>query len=73
MRIAAAGKREGFRVLTLAPAFQAYADQHKTYLHGFDAGIGAGHWNLAGHRLGGEMMAREVCSGLVLKQTALTR
>jgi hypothetical protein len=63
-RIRALGEREGITVLTLAPALQAYAEQHKVYLHGFDKDIGNGHWNILGHRIAGELIARQICEGI---------
>jgi hypothetical protein len=59
-RIKELGEREGIPVLTLAPAFQQYAEEHKLQLHGLR---GRGHWNEEGHRLAGQMIARELCSG----------
>ncbi|MFQ5915461.1 MAG: SGNH/GDSL hydrolase family protein, partial [Nitrospinota bacterium] len=61
LRIKALGKREKFRVLNLVGHFQAYAERHGTFLHGFRADLGRGHWNFEGHRLGGERIAREIC------------
>lgn len=64
-RIAALGLREDFAVLNLAPTMQLYADEHHAYLHGFgNVGLGAGHWNELGHKLGGEMIAEDVCAML---------
>jgi len=61
-RIEALAAREGFAVLTLAPALQTYADQHHAFVHGFENGrIGSGHWNALGHRLAGEHIARRLC------------
>lgn len=61
-RIEQLGRRAGFPVLNLAPAFQAYADRHHVFLHGFDnTKLGVGHWNEAGHRLAGELMAGRLC------------
>ncbi len=56
-RVRALGEREGFPVLNLAPEFQEWADRTGGYLHGFGDQLGTGHWNVAGHRLAGEMMA----------------
>jgi hypothetical protein len=68
-RIEQLGRRAGFPVLNLAPQFQAYADQHHVFLHGFDnAKLGEGHWNEAGHRLAGELMAGRLCD--LLSSTA---
>lgn len=53
--------REGIEVLTLAPAFQSYADQRKVFLHGFSKQLGNGHWNEMGHRLAGELITQKVC------------
>ncbi|MDQ3743012.1 MAG: SGNH/GDSL hydrolase family protein [Acidobacteriota bacterium] len=60
-RLSALGEREGFPVLNLAPALQAYADQHKVFLHGFGPDRGNGHWNEEGHRVAGEMIAEWLC------------
>ncbi|HEY3306294.1 MAG TPA: SGNH/GDSL hydrolase family protein [Candidatus Binatia bacterium] len=61
LRIAALGRREGFSVLTLAPEFQAYAEKHQAFLHGFGNNPGAGHWNRDGHRLAGKAISEKVC------------
>jgi hypothetical protein len=63
-RIKALCEREGINVLTLAPPLQAYAEQHKVFLHGFDGNIGNGHWNVLGHRIAGELIAQKICEGL---------
>lgn len=60
-RIKALGEREGFPVLTLAPAFQSYAEQHKVFLHGFGDTLGTGHWNQEGHRLAAEIIGGWLC------------
>ena len=60
------GKRRGFDVLTLAPMFQAYAQEHNVFLHGFEnSGIGIGHWNQEGHRLAGKLIAEKSCSDIL--------
>ncbi len=57
------GTRAGIDVLNLAPAFQNYADEHHAYLHGFaNTKLGTGHWNEAGHRLAGELIAGHLCN-----------
>ncbi|HEY6188058.1 MAG TPA: SGNH/GDSL hydrolase family protein [Pyrinomonadaceae bacterium] len=63
-RIRALCEREGIAVLTLAPLLQAYAEQQKVFLHGFDKNIGNGHWNTLGHRVAGELIAQKICEGL---------
>lgn len=67
-RIKALGEREGFEVLNLAQPMQAYADEHHVFLAGFkDTKLGVGHWNAAGHRLAGELIARKICAMLSAK------
>ncbi len=64
-RIKALGQREGFRVLNLAPHLRDYAEEQRVFLHGFGASVGRnGHWNRDGHRVAGELIAREVCAML---------
>jgi hypothetical protein len=62
-RVAALCEREHINVITLAPEMQQYAESHHVYLHGF-AGkdLGFGHWNVAGNRVAGEMIARQICA-----------
>jgi hypothetical protein len=62
-RIRELGEQEGFAVLPLAPLFQAHAEKHQVFLHGFEnSGIGRGHWNSQGHRLAGELIAQKLCA-----------
>ena len=63
LRIKSLGERAGFPVLNLAPALQAYADEHKVFLHGFGAERGNGHWNALGHAQAGELIAESLCAG----------
>lgn len=60
-RIHELGERKRIPVLTLAPAFLKYAEEHKVTLHGL-RGNHQGHWNQEGHRLAGEMIAQELCA-----------
>ena len=62
-RVRQVSQKDGIPVLTLAPKFLAYAEQHQVQLHGFH-GSNQGHWNEAGHKLGGELMAQKVCEML---------
>jgi hypothetical protein len=66
-RIKSLGSREGIPVITLAPDLQAFAQQNNIFLHGFGEDIGNGHWNLAGNRVGGELIAKKICEGALLK------
>jgi len=52
---------EQIPVLTLAPIFLKYAEEHRVELHGFHGERNQGHWNELGHQLGGSLMARAVC------------
>lgn len=61
-RFDALGQSEGFPVFNLAPGLQAYADEHRVFLHGFGRELGNGHWNEEGHRVAGEMLARWLCN-----------
>jgi lysophospholipase L1-like esterase len=64
-RIRDFGTSKDISVLTLAPLFQNYAEQRHVFLHGFEnSRIGTGHWNKAGHRLAGELIAQNVCANL---------
>jgi hypothetical protein len=61
-RIAELGKKEGFEVLNLAPILQSYADENKSFLHGFEnTMMGSGHWNELGHKLAGEEISNNLC------------
>jgi hypothetical protein len=62
-RLVALGRREGFAVLDLVPAMQAWADAKRRFLHGFaNSAYGSGHWNAEGHRLAGELIAERLCA-----------
>ena len=64
LRIRALGERERITVFNLAPELQAYADAHKTFLHGFGENLGNGHWNVEGHRVAGELLTEKLCAEL---------
>ena len=64
LRVRAVGERHDFTVFNLAPELQTYAEQRRLYLHGFGADIGNGHWNAAGHRAAGELLAQKLCAEL---------
>lgn len=63
-RIAALCARESIPVITLGPALQSYAEQHKVFLHGFGKELGNGHWNSLGHRVAGELLAQKMCEAM---------
>ena len=65
--IKALGTREGIPVITLAPDLQAFAQQNNVFLHGFGENIGNGHWNVAGNRVAGELIAKKLCEEPLLK------
>lgn len=64
-RVEALCQRSSIPVIVLAPGLQAYADRNKVLLHGFGRNIGNGHWNSLGHRLAGELVAQQLCDGLL--------
>src|SRR6185503_12935547 len=66
-RIRSFGEREGIVVLTLAPELQQYAERNQVFLHGFDKNIGNGHWNVIGNQVAGELLAKKICEGALLK------
>lgn len=66
-RIKALGAREGIPVITLAPELQEFAEHNNVFLHGFGQNIGNGHWNATGNREAGELIAKKICTGGLLK------
>lgn len=54
-------------VITLAPELQQFAELNKVSLHGFSSNPGNGHWNAVGHRVAGELIAKKLCEGGLLK------
>ena len=51
------GKREGIPTFNLAPAMAVQAEERHAYFHAFHDSLGIGHWNEAGHRAAGELIA----------------
>ena len=66
-RIKSLAAREGIPVITLAPELKDYAEHNNVFLHGFGKDIGNGHWNALGNRVAGELMAKKMCEGRLLK------
>ena len=66
-RIKSLGAREGIPVITLAPELQQFAEHNNVFLHGFGENIGNGHWNATAHRVAGELIAKKICEGALLK------
>jgi hypothetical protein len=66
-RIRSLGRREGIPVITLAPELQNFAEHNNVFLHGFGKDIGNGHWNATGNRIAGELIAKKICEGALLK------
>jgi len=72
-RIASFCDEHGIAVLTLAPTLRQYADANDVYLHGFEnAQLGRGHWNQAGHRLAGELIAKKILELQAIQNSAPT-
>ncbi len=59
--------RESIPVITLAPDLQRLAEGNNSFLHGFGANIGNGHWNPVGHRAAGELIAKKLCEEVLSK------
>lgn len=58
-RIVALGKNAGFPVADVAPSLESYAREHGKLLHGaFNTPKGVGHYNVEGHRIVGEYLAK---------------
>lgn len=60
-RIEALGKAHDFDVIALSRPMVAAAERDQKFFHGFaNSGLGTGHWNAAGHRLAGELIAQAI-------------
>ena len=66
-RIKSLCMREQIPVVTLAPEMQEYAEFKNVPLHGFGSDLGNGHWNAMGNRVAGELIAKNICEGGLLK------
>lgn len=66
-RIKALCMHEQIPVVTLAPELQVFAEHNKVSLHGFGNNLGNGHWNSPGNRVAGELIAKKICEGGLLK------
>jgi hypothetical protein len=74
LRIRDLAVREGIPVITLAPAMSRHAEEHREFLSGFvNSALGRGHWNEAGHRLAGRIIAAEMSARLFSAASAPTR
>lgn len=61
-RLQALGERLNFPVIALSEPMRRHAEREREYLHGFSNTIlGEGHWNAAGHRLAGRLIAKTLC------------
>ena len=60
-RIRVLADSHGFPAVLLADRIRDYAESQHEFLHGFaNATLGEGHWNVAGHRLVGQILAEEL-------------
>jgi hypothetical protein len=66
-RIRSLSERENISLITLAPELQQFAERNQVFLHGFDKNLGNGHWNVVGNRVAGELIAKKICEGALLK------
>jgi len=65
-RIKSFAQQANIPVITLAPELQQYARMNHVFLHGFEHNLGNGHWNVAGNRVAGELIAKKICEGALL-------
>lgn len=62
-RIIALARTERIPSVMLVPELLDWAERNTTCVHGFqNASPCDGHWNQHGHRLAGEILAREICA-----------
>jgi hypothetical protein len=66
-RLRSLSQRENISLITLAPELQQFAERNQLFLHGFDKNLGNGHWNVVGNRVAGELIAKKICEGGLLK------
>jgi len=66
-RLRSFSEREKISIITLAPELQQFAERNHVFLHGFDKNIGNGHWNVTGNEVAGELLAKKICEGALLK------
>jgi hypothetical protein len=71
LTIASFARSHGIETYTLAPELRRRAEQQRTCVHGFSNAIPCeGHWNEEGHRVAGQMMAKALCEGPLLRRQA---
>ena len=64
-RVAAILERRGIAHVVLTPPLRQEAERSGACLHGFaNAEPCSGHWNAAGHRIGGQWIASALCQHL---------
>lgn len=65
-RLLELGREHDFPVTLLTQRMRLEAEKQQIYFHGFEnTALGSGHWNVAGHRVAGELLAEDFCvSGL---------
>ncbi len=67
-RIMHLSRQEGIPAAMLAPVLLEWSEKHRTCVHGFGGAVPCGgHWNEDGNRVAGELLARDICSGILSK------
>jgi hypothetical protein len=61
-RVAAVATKNGLIAIPLAVEMQPLAEKTGAYFHGFEGGLGSGHWNADGHKAAAGIIARRLCS-----------
>ena len=68
-RLGEFAEASGIEHLLLAPRLSEHAEAHGQCLHGFPGSIPCGgHWNAAGHKIAGEIIAEKVCRDILQSQ-----
>ena len=62
-RLTEIGQAHGFPVVLLTPRMRELFQRDRQHFHGFpNTAPGEGHWNKFGHRVAGELLARDLCA-----------
>lgn len=65
-RLGALSKASGFSFLPLTAPMIEFTRKNNIYLHGFENNtIGAGHLNIEGHKVVGELISEKICNDLL--------
>jgi hypothetical protein len=61
-RLTEIAAHSGFPLVSLTEPMRTSAERDRVYYHGFpNTALGTGHWNEAGHKIAGELLAAYLC------------